>query len=197
MKDPKAPKTEAPSDVTSRRALRRFIKKDIEKINGTFTRSGYLKCRLFEPGTRYTVRLRTTRYYYLKGKSAFIPFLLSRMILRHLSYKFGYEVSYKMPIGPGLSISHVGYVTVYAESIGSDCSLRPGVVIGKDLSEDEAFPTVGNNVEFGVGCKVIGKVTVGDGAVIGANAVVTHDVPPNTVVGGVPARVIRTVSREN
>lgn len=51
--------------------------------------------------------------------------------------------------------------------------------------------TIGDRVYFGAGAKILGNVHVGDGAVIGANAVVIHDVPAHSVVGGVPARVIK------
>lgn len=44
---------------------------------------------------------------------------------------------------------------------------------------------------FGAGCKVLGKIKIGNHVIVGANAVVTHDVPDNSVVAGIPARVIR------
>jgi serine O-acetyltransferase len=53
-------------------------------------------------------------------------------------------------------------------------------------------PRIGNNVFIGVGAKILGPVTVGDGAVIGANAVVTHDVPSRCLAAGIPAKVIKT-----
>ena len=53
---------------------------------------------------------------------------------------------------------------------------------------------IGSNVEFGVGAKVMGPVVIGDNVIIGANAVVTKDVPSNSVVAGIPARVIRSLS---
>lgn len=53
------------------------------------------------------------------------------------------------------------------------------------------IPTIGNNVEFGAGCKVLGEIKIGNNVIIGANAVVVHDVPNNCVVVGVPARIIR------
>ena len=52
------------------------------------------------------------------------------------------------------------------------------------------MPTIGNRVYIGAGAKIIGKLTVGDGARIGANAVVTEDVPPGCTAVGVPARLI-------
>ena len=55
----------------------------------------------------------------------------------------------------------------------------------------EGKPVIGNNVLFGVGCKVIGKIKIGDNVIIGANAVVTHDVPDNVVVAGIPAKILR------
>lgn len=73
--------------------------------------------------------------------------------------------------------------------IGSYCLIGPHVVIG-GRSGHKSVPVIGNRVFVGAGAKVLGPITVGDGAVIGANAVVIDDVPPRTVVAGIPARVI-------
>lgn len=51
--------------------------------------------------------------------------------------------------------------------------------------------TIGDNVQFGVGCKIIGDVCIGDNVIIGANAVIVRDVENNCVVAGVPAKIVR------
>lgn len=91
-------------------------------------------------------------------------------------------------IGPGLLIQH-GFATIIdAESIGLGCKIFQQVTIGY---EGDKRPKIGNNVTICCGAKVIGGVTVGDNVVVGANAVVVHDVPDNCVVGGVPAKIIK------
>lgn len=74
--------------------------------------------------------------------------------------------------------------------IGENCIIHQNVTIG--LGKD-GCPTIGSNVRIFSGAVVIGKITIGDNAIIGANAVVTKDVAPNTVVGGVPAKFIRYI----
>ena len=68
--------------------------------------------------------------------------------------------------------------------------MRPGVVFGKKLTEDTKGAIFGNNVDFGVGSKVIGEVHIGDNVTVGANAVITKAVPSNIVIAGVPAKII-------
>ena len=76
--------------------------------------------------------------------------------------------------------------------IGKNCTMLPGVVFGnKHEAEDEVHVIVGNNCYFGLGCKIFGSVRIGNNVTVGANAVVTKDIPDNAVVGGVPAKVIR------
>jgi serine O-acetyltransferase len=95
-----------------------------------------------------------------------------------------------MKIGPGLFV-RVGLGSVVApETMGENCWVSPGITIGyKD--EKGGLPVIGNNVYIGAGAKILGPITIGDNAVIGANAVVTKNVPPNCTVGGVPARIIK------
>ncbi|MDB4967125.1 MAG: serine acetyltransferase [Myxococcales bacterium] len=94
-------------------------------------------------------------------------------------------------IGKGLYIGHFGNIIVHPDTVmGERCSLSQGVTIGVLGGERQGVPHFGNDVYIGAGAKILGGVTVGDGAVIGANAVVIHDVPAGATAVGVPARNI-------
>lgn len=170
--------------------LKAYIRQDLDPES--VGNSKFWMRYLFEAGFKYIFWMRITRYFFLKGKKAVIPFAFSRFILKHYGYKYSFDISYQAQIGAGLQIAHFGYITVPSSSVmGENCRLRPGVVLGGKLTEiqrDGAL--IGNNVEFGVGCKVIGNVCVGSNVIIGANAVVTKDVPDNCTVAGIPARVL-------
>lgn len=136
--------------------------------------------------------MRVTRYFWLKRGGARLLFVFCRLILKHFAYKYTFDVSYRAKIGPGLSIAHHGYIAVRAAAvIGENCSLRPGVVIGKKLTDDVNAAVLGNNVDVGVGAKILGDVHIGNNVIIGANAVVTKNVPDKAIVAGIPARVLR------
>ena len=93
-------------------------------------------------------------------------------------------------IGAGF-FARVGFGTIVAaEKIGENCWVNPGVALGYKGSGG-GLPIIGNNVYIGAGAKILGPVTIGDNAIIGANAVVTKNVPPNCTVAGVPARIIK------
>jgi serine O-acetyltransferase len=111
---------------------------------------------------------------------------------------FGVECAPQTQIGPGLYFPHVGGIVIGAERIGARCTIYHQVTLGAQ-SIDMPFtpglrPIVGDDVVLGAGAKVLGGVTVGDHAAVGANAVVVHDVSPRTVVGGIPAVPIKKVT---
>ena len=92
-------------------------------------------------------------------------------------------------IGGGLFIQHGFATMISAEVIGENCWINQQVTIG--YKGNDIAPVIGNNVMITCGAKVLGNITVGDYAVIGANAVVIRDVEAGSVMGGVPARVLR------
>ena len=179
------------SGPSSFKELKHYIRQDLRWVGGHPYRS-FISRYLFEPGFRFIVWLRITRYFFLKGKAWFLLFLLARFRYKHLEYKFSFDISFQAQIGPGLSIAHYGYIIVSSNTIiGANCSLQPGVVFGKKLTRQTGGAVVGDNVEFGVGSKVVGDVTIGSNVIVGANAVIVKDIPDNCVVAGVPAKVIR------
>jgi serine O-acetyltransferase len=102
----------------------------------------------------------------------------------------GAEVSLTSKIGPGLTLYHPNGVVIHPLAvIGSNCVLCQQVTLG--LGSRPGAPTLGDRVFVGAGAKIIGAVTVGSDAEIGANAVVVRDVPPGAIVVGVPAQVWR------
>jgi serine O-acetyltransferase len=108
--------------------------------------------------------------------------------LKQLGMKLGFTVP-RHVFGPGLSLAHYGSVVVNGRAhVGRNARVHSCVNIGE---ADGKVPRIGDNVYLGPGAKLFGDISVGDGAVIGANAVVNRDVPPRVMVGGVPARVIR------
>lgn len=75
--------------------------------------------------------------------------------------------------------------------IGKDCNIASGVTFGEAVrGKRQGFPIIGDHVWIGPGAKVFGKINIGDHAAIGANSVVTSDVPDNAVVVGAPGRLI-------
>lgn len=92
-------------------------------------------------------------------------------------------------IGGGLFIQHGFATMVAATSIGENCWINQQVTVGH--TGHTRPPIIGNNVMITCGAKVLGPITVGDNAIIGANACVVKDVEPGAVMGGVPARRIK------
>lgn len=119
--------------------------------------------------------------------------LIIYFFLKKLSVIFtSIEIGRKAIIGKGLYIAHLGNIVIGNKAvIGNYCYINNGVTIGgAGRKEKYGHPSIGNNVYFGAGAKVIGKIHVGNNVSIGANAVVLKSVPDNAVVVGVPAKII-------
>jgi len=122
---------------------------------------------------------------------------LQQLFYAYTLYKYKklvFKLKVSIPVnvaGPGLRILHLGIIRVHKNSrIGSNCTFQPGVFVGQK-DKDENVPTIGDNVYFGPGAKVFGKVRIGNNVVIAPNSVVIKDVPDNCVVSGVPAKIIK------
>lgn len=114
-------------------------------------------------------------------------------LLYKIAYKFiqiitGVELPCEAVVGPKFIIDHCGGVVVsgYAR-FGANCRIRSGVVVGLKRVEVPIAPVFGDNVDIGAGAKVLGDIRIGNNVLIGANAVVTCDVPDDSIAVGIPA----------
>jgi serine O-acetyltransferase len=109
----------------------------------------------------------------------------------------GVEIHPAARIGQGLFIDHgSGVVIGETAEIGDDVTLYQGVTLGgTGFATGKRHPTVEDNVTIGSGAKLLGPITIGHGAKIGANSVVVHDVPPNSTVVGNPGHPVRVDGR--
>ena len=93
-------------------------------------------------------------------------------------------------VGYGFRCSHlVGGLIINCKSIGNHCSANAGVIVGNKGIDELAI--IGNNVSLSIGCKVIGKINIGNNVTIAPNSVVVKDVPDNAIVSGIPAKIIK------
>jgi len=118
--------------------------------------------------------------------------LLARLVSHLGRFLTGIEIHPGATIGRRLFIDHgMGVVIGETAVIGDDCTLYQGVTLGgTGKQRGKRHPTLGDDVVVGVGAKILGAVTIGDGARIGGGAVVLRDVPPHTTAVGVPARAV-------
>jgi serine O-acetyltransferase len=104
----------------------------------------------------------------------------------------GIEIHPGATIGRRVFIDHgMGIVIGETAEIGDDTTLYHGVTLGgTSWNKGKRHPTLGRNVVVGAGAKILGPITVSDGAKVGSNAVVVRDVPPNATAVGIPARIL-------
>ena len=110
----------------------------------------------------------------------------------------GIEIHPAAKIGDGLFIDHgMGVVIGETAEVGENVTMYQGVTLGgTGFATGKRHPTVECNVTIGSGAKLLGPITIGHGAKIGANAVVIHDVPPNSTVVGNPGHPVRVEGRK-
>jgi len=109
----------------------------------------------------------------------------------------GIEIHPAAEIGDGFFIDHgAGVVIGETAQIGDDVTLFQGVTLGgTGFATGKRHPTLQDNVTVGAGAKLLGAITVGHGAKVGANSVVINDVPPNSTVVGNPGHPVRVEGR--
>ena len=117
---------------------------------------------------------------------------LARFISMFSRWFTGIEIHPGARIGQRFFIDHgMGVVIGETAEIGDDCTLYHGVTLGgTSWEKGKRHPTLGNNVVVGAGAKILGPLTIGDGARIGSNAVITKEVPADATVVGVPGRIV-------
>jgi len=125
-----------------------------------------------------------------------VPFVPRTMALATRAIT-GIEIHPAAQVGRGLFIDHgVGVVVGETAQIGENVTLYQGVTLGgTGFATGKRHPTVQDNVTIGSGAKLLGPITIGHGAKIGANTVVIHDVPPNSTVVGNPGHPVRVDGR--
>ena len=142
---------------------------------------------LLYPSFRVMLKYRRAHKLYLKGH-----YFLARWISQRAARKTGIEIHPGATIGKGLFIDHgAGVIIGETTVIGDNVTLYQGVTLGGTGKEKgKRHPTIGNNVVVSSGAKVLGSFKVGDNSKIGSGSVVLKEVPPNSVVVGIPGRVV-------
>ena len=114
-------------------------------------------------------------------------YLLAHRVVETLT---GISLPKAATIGPGLRIWHFGNIFVHPDAVlGANCTLRQGVTIG-NRREGGPVPRLGDDVELGAYAQLLGDIQIGDGAKVGAMAVVLRSVPAGAVAVGNPARIV-------
>lgn len=143
---------------------------------------------LFSPGFHAVKLYRTSHKLYLKKM-----YFFARMINYLAKILTGADIHPGATIGDRFFIDHASGVVIGETSeIGENVSVYQGVTLGGVRAQKgKRHPTIGNRVTIGAGAAILGPVTIGDNVRIGAGSVVIKDVPPNSTVVGVPAKIVQ------
>jgi serine O-acetyltransferase len=174
------------------RVTRGLIASDLHRYAGKTGFLTFFRVAVGYPGFNYSVWLRLAAWTRASRSAARLLSPFVAFMKHHYSVKYGIWIPRLTTIGPGFYIGHTGGIVVHGEcTIGKDCNVSHGVTLGQANRGPRAgVPVIGDRVYIGPGAKIVGAVTIGSNVAIGANAVVTHDLPDGAVAGGIPARII-------
>ena len=145
----------------------------------------YLNCKF--------IKLLRKDEYYTNNSTGINKFM--HIIVRRKKNKLATKLGFTIPANvfdEGLRIWHYGNIVVNGQAkVGRNCVMHGDNCIGNN-GFDKKAPRIGNNVDIGVGAKIIGDIEIADGIIIGANSVVNKSfLEPNVVIAGVPAKIIK------
>jgi serine acetyltransferase len=147
---------------------------------------GYTKGKLLS----FSFRLASLATRNKVTKTVFLPYL--GLYKFWIEWVFGIEIPYDTRVGRGLKVYHGNGLVINKHTvIGKNCLLRHTTTLGNKGMVVTDCPIIGDNVEIGAQTCILGKIHIGDNAIIGAGSVVTKDVPANAIVAGNPAKIIR------
>ncbi len=147
----------------------------------------YLEVLLLYPSINALFSYRIAHFFYERKF-----FFIARLISQASRGLTGIEIHPGAKIGRRLFIDHgMGVVVGETATIGDDCVIYHGVTLGAtECDAVKRHPDLGNHVTVGAGAKILGAITIGDGAKVGANAVVLKDVPVEGTAVGIPAKIL-------
>ena len=169
------------------------IRADLYRYCGAADGRAWLKEYLRTPGFRYVFYLRKVAYYSAHKRGfGLLPYLYNRLWLNHYRFRYGFEISPTTAIGPGFYLGHFGGVVISPRAVlGSNINIAQGVTIGAaSRGARRGAPTLGNRVWVGANAVIVGRVTIGDDALIGPGAYVNFDVPAMSIVIGNPGQIV-------
>ena len=158
------------------------LRQDLRAHGGDWTAQGFWALSVYRFGRwRYAVRPALLRKFCS---------LIYKLLFKLVQIVTGIELPCEVRLGRNFVIDHFGGIVIsgYAQ-FGDNCRIRTGVVVGLRHVDEPCAPIIGNDVDIGAGAKLLGRITVGDNVLIGANAVVITDVPANSIAVGNPAVV--------
>ncbi|MCX5812696.1 MAG: serine O-acetyltransferase [Proteobacteria bacterium] len=168
-----------------------------ESIQSVFERDpaarNILEIVLCYPGFHAILFYRISNWFWVH--KLYLPGRLISHVGRFLT---GIEIHPGAKIGRKFFIDHgMGVVIGETSEIGDNVTLYHGVTLGGTTwKKIKRHPTIGNNVVIGAGAKVLGPISIGDNSKIGANSVVVNEIPPNSIVVGIPGKVVFRVEGE-
>ena len=146
--------------------------------------------RSWDPGRQLLRTIRRYQYYQTRwGLIGIVGRKWNVLKHRFWSAVAGADIPLNVSIGGGLLMPHPNGIVIHPDAtIGPNCLIFQQVTLGK--GGKAGVPRIGGHVDIAAGAKVLGGVTLGDHARVGANAVVVSDVPPGATVVGIPARIL-------
>ena len=183
--------------INSKQDLIKCLKIDLYRNTGSYSKKQMIKTFLnLNSQISLLLHFRVCQYYALQKKKNPFQFIChSLFYLRFikLQSRCGIELNQRTDIGYGLRLPHKGCIVIHPlVKIGNYCEIMQGVTIGNNILKDrDAVAQIGDNVMICAGAKIIGGVSIGNGAIIGANSVVNKDIADSMIVAGAPARNIK------